>query len=455
MSFKGRLASNYFYVTHSLQGVDFWSEIVEGRLWLGNLAQAKNETWLKEKGITHICSVTQWGDGTKFFPKSFSYLNINIEDKPGCNILTHLSKAVTFIDQAMDSDGKVYVHCNQGRSRSSTVIVAYFVYKYQLDVKTALERVRAKRSIVCPNEGFMKQLELWHSECRKHVITAIAPVLKYRLHDNTTMNEMNRIGSLMSDYVYGPDVDVSESNDKKKKAKKASVGMKMVANMATYYFKMTHKLQGIPMQNNIIPDKLWLGQLGAAQNYKWLSETGITRVCSVTQWGQATRFHEQKGVEYHVIQLEDKPHCPILDHLDEAVEFVGRCLRDNHKVLVHCNQGRSRSATVMTAFFIKTFGCRKPVKEHVEEIKNHRSEVCPNSGFMKQLEIYRLRCIAHEEVQSFFDKMDRNSKITPHEWNDAVEKIAQLISGYYANVDELALRTSSATGRADAAADKK
>eukprot|EP00467_Chlorarachnion_reptans_P015656 CAMPEP_0114537794 /NCGR_PEP_ID=MMETSP0109-20121206/29771_1 /TAXON_ID=29199 /ORGANISM="Chlorarachnion reptans, Strain CCCM449" /LENGTH=399 /DNA_ID=CAMNT_0001721713 /DNA_START=1 /DNA_END=1200 /DNA_ORIENTATION=- len=398
-------------------GIDFWNEVLEGQLWLGNLAQARKKAWLLEKKITHVCAVTQWGKGAIFFEDDFEYFTIHIEDKPGCDLLKYLEKAVSFIENAIDGGGRVYVHCNQGRSRSGTVVVALFIKRFGLDVATALSRVREKRSVVCPNEGFMKQLEQWQHLCvSRRWAEQIREALTSR-HRHISPVVEEKLVSIVCRYLFGDDRELV-GKDKAKISKKE----KMVAEAATMFFKLTHSLQGIPYQNNIIPEKLWLGQLGAARNYEWLKKCGITHVCSVTQWGQATRFHESKGITYHVIHIEDKPHCKILDHLDKAVEFIEENLANGKRVLVHCNQGRSRSATVMTAYFIKTRGCWKRVEEHVNEIKSHRKEVCPNPGFMKQLEQYRIRCIVREEFTNFLKNVHK--KVS--------NKLASIVGAYVA-----------------------
>mmetsp|Transcript_11075 Transcript_11075/g.17721 ORF Transcript_11075/g.17721 Transcript_11075/m.17721 type:complete len:203 (-) Transcript_11075:224-832(-) len=200
-----------------------------------------------------------------------------------------------------------------------------------------------------------------------------------------------------------------------------------MAEVATIVFKVTHKLQGIPFQNEIIDGKLWLGQLGAARNFEWISSKQITHICSVTQWGKAAKFHEGKGrFVYHVIKIEDTPQSRILDHLDEAADFIHGALAQNHRVLVHCNQGRSRSATVLTAYFIKYKGTQKQVDEHIRGIKERRPEVCPNAGFMRQLEKYRARCIVTAEVSSQLHR----SRAGKHTSGLRSKQVAKLVAQY-------------------------
>lgn len=48
-----------------------------------------------------------------------------------------------------------------GKSRSATVVMAYLMREYNIDPSEALSHVRQARSICEPNDGFMKQLELY------------------------------------------------------------------------------------------------------------------------------------------------------------------------------------------------------------------------------------------------------------------------------------------------------
>ncbi|KAH7085085.1 hypothetical protein BKA63DRAFT_10259 [Paraphoma chrysanthemicola] len=48
-----------------------------------------------------------------------------------------------------------------GKSRSATVVIAYLMQEYSISPSEALSHLRQARSICEPNEGFMKQLELY------------------------------------------------------------------------------------------------------------------------------------------------------------------------------------------------------------------------------------------------------------------------------------------------------
>lgn len=86
---------------------------------------------------------------------------VNILDQEDANLLDCLEDAVEFIEEAIDDDGKVLVHCVSGVSRSAAVVVAYMSYSMGLSVQEALEILKISCPQVSPNEGFMRQLTLF------------------------------------------------------------------------------------------------------------------------------------------------------------------------------------------------------------------------------------------------------------------------------------------------------
>src|SRR5438045_1455414 len=49
------------------------------------------------------------------------YFRIDITDDPSTNISKHFHKCVDFIENARSTNGRVYVHCQAGISRSATI----------------------------------------------------------------------------------------------------------------------------------------------------------------------------------------------------------------------------------------------------------------------------------------------------------------------------------------------
>jgi atypical dual specificity phosphatase len=143
--------------------------------------------------------------------------------------------------------------------------------------------------------------------------------------------------------------------------------------------------------------RLWIGSVGAAQSRAALERAGITHVV-VAARGLAPAFTGD-GIEYLVLELEDKPGEDLLGRLDLAVAFIERALAqsEGNRVLVHCFQGKSRSAAVCAAYLMAKSGCS--LEEALDEVRRTRPQAQPNLGFAAQLRQYRKRLDAQGGVQ--------------------------------------------------------
>ena len=67
--------------------------------------------------------------------------------------------AVDFIQRArVRADGRVLVHCNEGKSRSVAIAAAYLMKAYGKSAEDALDALRAARPQADPREAFCRQL---------------------------------------------------------------------------------------------------------------------------------------------------------------------------------------------------------------------------------------------------------------------------------------------------------
>jgi atypical dual specificity phosphatase len=136
--------------------------------------------------------------------------------------------------------------------------------------------------------------------------------------------------------------------------------------------------------------RLFLSDLHIATNAEELSRLGITHVVSVIEHVPDIPECIPSSNRLH-LSLADRTEVDILSHLDETTEFIRKALGENteNKVLVHCFQGISRSATVVCAYIIATE--YKHASEAVEFVQARRGIVCPNLGFRTQLATYAER----------------------------------------------------------------
>jgi len=73
----------------------------------------------------------------------------------------------------------------------------------------------------------------------------------------------------------------------------------------------------------------------------------------------------------------------LLGHFEQCFNFIEQATSNGGKVLVHCEWGVSRSATVMIAFLMKKLHIN--YSEARKLLQSKRPEIYPNEGFVEQL----------------------------------------------------------------------
>lgn len=81
--------------------------------------------------------------------------------------------------------------------------------------------------------------------------------------------------------------------------------------------------------------------------------------------------------------LEDTPQTYIYPHLELQSDQIRAIIQDGGRVLVHCIQGVSRSASICLAYLTK-YHCRS-LRDAYHLMKSKRPMVRPNLGFWRQL----------------------------------------------------------------------
>lgn len=136
------------------------NKIIEG-IYLGDINSVYDIKQLKDIGITHIISVIS--GFVPPYPNDFNYLVLNALDNVNTSLIEHFDETNSFIDDAFIDNKKVLIHCQYGRSRSATIVSAYIIKSFGMDVKNSLEVVKSKRNIIEPNEYFVNQLKEYYS----------------------------------------------------------------------------------------------------------------------------------------------------------------------------------------------------------------------------------------------------------------------------------------------------
>eukprot|EP00743_Colponemidia_sp_Colp-15_P003642 GILK01003931.1.p1 GENE.GILK01003931.1~~GILK01003931.1.p1 ORF type:complete len:473 (-),score=73.63 GILK01003931.1:193-1611(-) len=129
-------------------------------LFIGSDEIAKHREILSQHKITHIVNCA--GNVCEnYWPNDFSYKKYYLKDDKQELIDSVLLDALEFMDNAISSGGRVYVHCIQGVSRSAAMIIAYLMWSQKLTYDQAYTKLRECRGVCNPNIGFMCRLIDW------------------------------------------------------------------------------------------------------------------------------------------------------------------------------------------------------------------------------------------------------------------------------------------------------
>jgi dual specificity phosphatase 12 len=138
-----------------------------GNLHIGGLYALYQPNIVKAAGVTHVLSVIDFDfyelkDSSDYLKsQNYVHLVIPIEDDPNEDLLQHFEQTSSFIDDALQGGGGVFVHCAMGKSRSAATVVAYLMWKFGYGRDDALSQVCEGRPVCSPTPGFMEQLSVF------------------------------------------------------------------------------------------------------------------------------------------------------------------------------------------------------------------------------------------------------------------------------------------------------
>jgi protein-tyrosine phosphatase len=158
---------------HSLDETSEMPSLILPFLYLGGKVVARARETLDTLNIRSIINCTPSRDtdpraGVPNFYQAekerFTYRRVPVFDSKGANLSQYFNSCVDFIDKSKHH-GAVLVHCVQGVSRSTSIVLAYLMKSKGVPLDKALEFVRKRRPVARPNASFMKQLQDFEHRC--------------------------------------------------------------------------------------------------------------------------------------------------------------------------------------------------------------------------------------------------------------------------------------------------
>jgi hypothetical protein len=156
MNLFGKIMSHVQPAINSVWGNYFEISEIIPNLYIGDFSSACDTEKLKGLGITTI--ITVFAGVGEMYPHLFKYRIIDICDRKYVDISMHFDPTSDYIENSLKSNEKILVHCQKGASRSATIVAAYLIKKKGYTSERAIQTIKEKRSCVCPNSGFIKQL---------------------------------------------------------------------------------------------------------------------------------------------------------------------------------------------------------------------------------------------------------------------------------------------------------
>ncbi|XP_053601995.1 dual specificity protein phosphatase MPK-4-like isoform X2 [Plodia interpunctella] len=137
---------------------------------------------------------------------------------------------------------------------------------------------------------------------------------------------------------------------------------------------------------DLIDERLYLGNLACARDYKTLEKLQVTHVLTIDVVPLPRSILDRANLTFKYIKLADVPKEDLISHLPETNEFIKEAIGDDGTVLVHCYFGVSRSAAVVVAYIMEKY--RLCYEEAFDLVKSKRRFIHPNMGFQAQLKLF-------------------------------------------------------------------
>jgi protein-tyrosine phosphatase len=132
-------------------------KIIDG-VYLSDIFSARDIKLINENKIKLVIRLSEYDDNLTPYDKSIQFINIEIEDWQGDKdkLIPICDKIYKIINSF---DGNILIHCNEGRSRSVSVIIYYLMKQYKYTYDTAYQYIYNIKSDLRINSAFVAELK--------------------------------------------------------------------------------------------------------------------------------------------------------------------------------------------------------------------------------------------------------------------------------------------------------
>ena len=137
--------------------------------------------------------------------------------------------------------------------------------------------------------------------------------------------------------------------------------------------------QGINEDINKVRPNLWIGSLqgtsGVLKSKPSFFAHAVSCIEICPELGQ--------GISQLHISVGDVPGASLVEHFSQTSTFIHQALKNDERVIVHCEMGISRSAALVAAYLIKHEDM--DVKQALRTVYSARPKAQVNPWFLKNL----------------------------------------------------------------------
>ncbi|KAG6601017.1 Protein-tyrosine-phosphatase MKP1, partial [Cucurbita argyrosperma subsp. sororia] len=173
------------------------SKVAE-HVYLGGDAVARDRDILQQNAITHVLNCVGFVC-PEYFKDDFVYRTLWLQDSPSEDITSILYDVFDYFEDVREQNGRVFVHCCQGVSRSTSLVIAYLMWREGQSFDDAFQYVKAARGIADPNMGFACQL----LQCQKRVhafpLSPSSLLRMYRVAPHSPYDPLHLVPKMLND----------------------------------------------------------------------------------------------------------------------------------------------------------------------------------------------------------------------------------------------------------------
>lgn len=154
------------------------SRVAKYHIYLGSDAVARDREVLRTNGITHVLNCVGFVC-PEYFKGDLEYKTLWLQDSPCEDLMSLLYDVFDYFEEVREQGDRVFVHCCQGVSRSTSLVIAYVMWREHKSFEEAFQDVKAARGVANPNMGFACQL----LQCQKRMHAApVSPKSVLRMY---------------------------------------------------------------------------------------------------------------------------------------------------------------------------------------------------------------------------------------------------------------------------------